>query len=355
VSNLARALNSTISKYLRKEEVNVLRRRKLTTALKARGRIVYNDSGTDLVWRVRYKRAPLVPYGIGQTNTFSQRNKRKTATLPWRSYIVTDSMTKGERLQNRGQEAIVKIYANIVKELVEDIADHFAEELYVDGNAAGNEQKIHGLESFFGTSGPASTGYIGTPSDTYAGHSTALGSAGGSWTGNWPDGYGDAQYDWWSPLIVDYTDASWTASTDTWANNAEEAMRFGIINCARNDSQVDMVLLEKNLYRQFLDALSDRQRFNIDRRDTEDPNYSLGFSDYVMFDGVRVTWEHGLPSGVGYGISLDAMDLRSLQSQLFDNNNEDFDIASMSHRFAVDFYGNLRCNPRAFFKLVSLT
>ena len=355
MSNLSRALNSTISKYLRKEEVNILRRRKLTTALKSRGRITTNNSGLDLVWRVRYKRAPLVDYGVGQTVTFVQRNKRKTATLPWRSYIVSDAMTKGERLQNRGKEAVIPIYANLVKELVDDIADHFAEELYVDGNASGNEQKIHGLESAFAVSGPDPNGFIGLPNDTYAGHSTALGNSGGTWTGNWPSGFGDSHYDWWSPIVGDYTDTAWAAATKTWANTAEEVLRFAIINCERNASKIDLVLLEKELYRQFLDALSDRQRFELYRTDQGDPNYSLGFSDFQIFDGVRVSWEQGTPAGVGYGLSLGEMELASQQGQLFDSNNEDFDQASQSHRFAVDFYGNLRFNPRNQFKLVSLT
>jgi hypothetical protein len=103
------------------------------------------------------------------------------------------------------------------RNLMADIEEAFGDELYVDGNASGNEGRIHGFESWLGNSGAATNGYVATPSDTYAGLSTTLGNYGGTWSTpprntNWPDGKGDPEYDFWSPLLVDYTDTAWKAA-----------------------------------------------------------------------------------------------------------------------------------------------
>jgi hypothetical protein len=67
-----------------------------------------------------------------------------------------------------------------------------------------------------------------------------------------------------------------------------------------------------------------------------------------------VYWEHGLTSGVGYGLCLDELELHSWQDQLF-KSNSDFNLESLSDRVAIDFFGNLRIiNPRSQCKLASL-
>ena len=43
---------------------------------------------------------------------------------------------------------------------------------------------------------------------------------------------------------------------------------------------------------------------------------------------------------------MDEMELCSLQGQLFVPEGPDYDIAGMSYRFSIDYFGNLRCNPR---------
>ena len=65
----SRIVNTTIRKYIRGEENNVLRNRKLTALLQSRGRIFYGQSGDQLDWKVRYKRAPLVGFADADTLT----------------------------------------------------------------------------------------------------------------------------------------------------------------------------------------------------------------------------------------------------------------------------------------------
>lgn len=364
----SRVVNSTIRQYVRGEENNVMRARKLTALLKERGRIQYNAAGEQLDWKVKYKRAPLFGFADSDTLTFSRRNRWKTAVLPWRGYAMTDSMTKKEKLMNKSVEAIVKVYNSIAKNLMEDIEEEFGDELYIDGNASGNSKRIHGLESFLAATQTinVSTGAYrtanaadraGAPSDTYAGLSTILGNYGGTWTGSWPEGTGEAHYDFWTPVLINYTSTAFGGATDTWAAQGDEALRYMLISAQKNRSkrgEIDMTLLEKLLYNDLLNLLDSKERFNSVPGRNMGSLAKLGFSNVVNFDGCEVTWEYGVGSAIGYGLNVDAMELQSLQSQLFVPEGPDFDIASQSWRFSIDFYGNARHNPRCFGKLLTL-
>jgi hypothetical protein len=353
----SRIVNTTIHEYVREEEVNILRNRKLLAMLKERGRITFNHAGDLQDWKARYKRAPMQGFADSDTLTFSRRDRWKTAQLEWRGYAATDAMTKLERLKNKSTEAIVKVYSEIATSLMDDIDDQFGDEMYVDGNLSGNEKRIHGIESFMGDSGAAPAGFIASPSDSYAGLLTNLGNYGGTWstvTGNvnWPSGTGDAHYDFWTPLIVDYTNPSWSASTKTWPNTCREALRYGIVKGKKNRSRkgmLDMVILEIELYRQFLNALDPEERVMVERGD-KNSLVALGFTDVVNLDGCDITSEYGVPTGWGYGWSFQNMELKSLQGQLFVPEGPDFDIASQAYRFSIDYFGNLKFNPRFFVK-----
>lgn len=362
----SRVVNTTIADYIRGEEVNIMRNRKVTAMLKAKGRITFNHGGDYLDWKVRYKRSPMQGYADSDTLTFSRRDRWKTAQLDWRGYAATDSMTKSERLRNKSTEAIIKVYEQIGKSLMEDMEDQFGDEFYIDGNASGNTKRIHGLESFFSTSG-ASTKYpVGLPNDTYAGLVCTLGNYGGSWstTGttttatDWPAGTGDAHYDFWAPLIVDYTSAvatstaagtqGWTSSTKTWPNTCKEAIRFGVIYSHRDKSrrgQLETGLFNSDLYRQFVNTLDTEERVVVSRGDGEGL-LSLGFRDVINFEGLEISWEYGVPAYIGYGWNFEQVELQSMQGNLFVPEGPDFDISTQSYRFSIDFYGNMKSNPK---------
>jgi hypothetical protein len=294
-------------------------------------------------------------YADSDTLTFSRRDRWKTAQLDWRGYAATDSMTKLERLKNKSTEAIIKVYSEIVPSLMQDIEDQFGDEFYIDGNAAGNNKRIHGVMSFLGTSGVQAAGFVGTPSSTYAGLSCALGNYGGSWSVNlssqvnWPTGTGDAHYDFWTPLIVSYTNASWSAATKTWPSTCLEALRYGIVKGKKNKSKngmLDLILLNDELYRLFENMVQAEERLNVKRGDRKGGLYAMGFEDTLNLDGTDISYEYGIPTNLGFGFCMDEMELCSLQPQLFVSEGPDFDLGSQSHRFSIDYFGNLKCNPR---------
>lgn len=359
----SRAVNTTIAKYIRKEEVNILRNRKLLAMLKARGRITFNHSGNYMDWKVRYKRAPVQGYADMDVLTFARRERWKTAQLGWRGYAATDQITKMERLKNKGTEAIIKVYQEIVPALLSDIDDNFGDELYVDGNAAGNQNRLHGINSFMSYSGGSANGYVGLPNDVYAGLNCTLGNYGGSWSlnggnVNWPSGTGDSHYDFWSPLIVDYTDTAWAATTKTWVNTAREALRFGIVKGKKNKSQsgmIDVIIGNDEQYRLFLDNLDQNERTIVSRGGSKNGLYALGFGDVINFEGTDISYEYGVPDGELYGWSMANVELCSLQSELFVPEGPDMDISTQSERFSIDFFGNLKFNPRYFVKWKNIT
>ncbi len=360
----SRILNSTIKNYIREREVNVLRNRKLTALLKKRGRISFNWSGTKMDWKVKYRRVRLTPFADMDTLSFDRKERFKTAELDWRGYSLTDSMSKGEFLQNRSKEAIIKIYGTIAEDLMDDAEDFFGEEFYINGSLPQNAKRIHGIETFMAANANVGNG-AGTPTATYAGLSCVPGFYGGNWYPSplpaWPNGYGDPQYDFWAPMIVDYGDTTLfpggASPNNTWYNNCIEAVAFGIIKSKKSKSvrgMLDVIFLNDELYRTYLSQARTKERIMVDRGQASGL-VQLGFTDVINQDGVDLCWEYGTPGGVGYGFNVDMMEVRSMQSQVFVPEGPDFDIATKTWRFSVDMYGNVVYNPKFFVKWAQLT
>jgi hypothetical protein len=356
-----RVLQTTIQEYVLGAENDVIRSRKLLAMLQAKGRITFNHSGIALNWGIRYKRRDIDGYADGDTLTFARSDNFKRAELPWRGYTMTDMVTKKEKLMNRGKPALIKYVSELVDHMMDDFGDRFHAQLYLDGNATGNEKKLHGFDSFTSTSG--TTGKVGTPNDTYGGLSTAPGGYGGSWTGTWPSGEGDAEYDFFSPIVIDYTNTNWAATTKTWPNTCTEAMRFGILKAKRNDSKkgmLDFILLDSTLYEQFVTGLESKEQIQVTGGAGMPTLRNLGFGDTTYFEGAEVTWEYGVPadsSGYeqGYGFNVDMMELCSLQDRLFVSEGPFYDEASLSDRFAIHMFGNMKFEPRYFAKWKKIT
>ena len=351
-------LNSTMPMYIRQEVVNILRNRILLARMEQNGRISMNNSGRYYDWKVKYKRNPMQDYTDGDVLTFARVDRYVTAELPNdRGYMSTESMSLTETLQNSGNEAIIKLWDNKAKSLAEDLRENFCDELYIDGNAAGNEKKIHGIESFLGAA--ATNGYPGfvNPSDTYAGLSTVLGNKGGSWTnGTWPQGSSrTTQYDYWSPILVDYTSpvpGAYTSAVKTFRNTCNEALRKMITKTSQAKSltgNMDLILLEGQLFEDYKNAQDSRQQIRVERGQNI-ALVSLGFN-VLEFDGVAIASEFGMPDATGYGFNTNNMELKSMQSELFSSDGPYWEQKTQSWDWAVRFIGNMCCNPRGFGKL----
>jgi len=369
MADTTRTILTTLKEFLRGYETETLRNRILTALLMKRGRIKYGAGGLGPQWQVKFKQATIQGNDGTGTLTFSEQQRYKQAYLPYRGYAVVDSATKRTRVLNKGAEALVNIMETIVTNLTEDLEEQFGQEFYIDGNASGNEDRMHGVESFFGINGTlnVSTGaqrsanaadLVAYPDDSYATLDTDLGGYSGSQTtGTWPSGVATADYDFYTPVMVNYTSTGFAGSADTWAQQCLESMRYGINKARRNSGKkgaLDLIVLDGDLYRQFLDKQDSKERINIENTEMRE----LGFGNMTQLDGVPITWEYGIPASIngstgsqGYGFNVDYMELRSCQGQLFEPETG-YDMSSRTERFVVDFIGNLICqSPRHFLKL----
>lgn len=343
-------LATTIDDYVRKEVLTTVMRKKIfLKALQDRGRITYDGNGQNHTWPVRYKRTGLTPVADGDTNTFSQIDKRKQAKLPLRGYTATQAINKFNKVQNQGMAALVRLWSDIVKELLDDVRYGFNQKLIqIDGNAAGYTKEIHGLESMFNNTGSdSSNNKTLVANGTYAGISQTLGTYGGSVTGGtWPEGTVSNQYDFWSPLIVDSGGSGFGASTHTFAANSIEILRYVILNTERNGEMVDLLLLAKDYYNSHLLNLDSKETAYITKGSQPGGDTGFGFGPTVHQDNVPIMWETDVLPSTGYGINFDSLELKSWQPQLF-MSKLDEDIETNSDRALLDFYGNLICeSPR---------
>lgn len=377
----ARVIGTTIINHLREEELTTFRKFKVFSMLENSGNVIMNQSGRGMDWNVRFRNAPVTGNTGDTPRTFARINMWKRPELSWRGFTTTDAIYRREMLENRGQQALVDVASKMAERLKESLEQHLSYQPYVDGNSSGRENDFHGMESFMNyldSSGNARTidesvagvgtpraanadDRFGYPDDTYATLNTRLGFYGGgriqSPTGQWPNVPVDPEYDFYSPVIVNYNSGKFNAAgTQTWRANCVFAMREGIHQCKRNDtkeSQIDMVVLDRAMYIQFLNSYRTEERITVSK---ETGLKALGFSDAVSLDGVDVTSEYAVPRGKGYGISIGNMELRCLESQLFVGEGPFFDEETQSYRYACSTLGNLRFrSPRNFFLLAPVS
>jgi hypothetical protein len=363
----ARSIATTIVNHLREEEVASLRKYKLFAALEGSGQIRTNMSGRGFDWELQYRNH--TPSGNnGETpRTFARQNLWKRAELEFRGAQASDAIYKKEMLENRSAQALVNVAGKMASRLLTSMEQYLAKEWIVDGYAAGNELRFHGIESFMGSNGTVNVTNGAQraanaadpfcyPSDTYAGLSTVLGAYGGSQTtGVWPNGSADPEFDFFSPVQVNYTSSYFGGATNTWKDNCVKAVREAIHQTRRNDSkedQVDMVLLDRRLFIDFLNTLDSKERVIVSRANGL---RSYGFTDVFELDGVEISSENSVPAGVGYGLSVGNIELLCMEGQLLNSEGPFYDEITQQYRYVVSTLGNLKFkSPRNFFKLLTL-
>lgn len=369
-ADLARSMHTTLADHIRTVEEAMLRNFQFGALLDSNGRVSYNHAGRGMDWPVQY-RLHNVEGNTGQTaRNFVPKNLFKTANLEYRGYQATDSMFYREFLENQGDAAIVKVFDDFTERIEVSVKQKLGTEYYVDGEAANNEQSWHGIETMFQTDGSVGVAdglrndavdnadLVAWPTGTYAGLQLQLGYYNGANESGsiWPNGLADPEYDFWTPLIVIYTSTTFGGAADTFAGQGDEAMRYGIIHSQRNssmDGQVSNIWLDRELYRQLLNLIDDKEQINITSNNSL---RAMGFKNVVIFDGVEVSWEAGIPANVGYGCNIQNVELRSQDSTLLRTEGPEYDIHTQSFNAVVSTISNLKFkSPRNCFKLIKNT
>jgi hypothetical protein len=359
----ARAAATTLAHHITTLEVATTRNFPALSQIEASGRISYNHSGRGFDWPVQY-RIHNVEGNTGETQrNFVRRNLFKTAALEYRGYQTTDAMYHAEFVQNKGPEGIVKVFDNFVDRLRMSLRQVLGKEIYSNGNASGNEKFWHGMETLFGTNGTVKvdTGAQrasnqadknGYPSSTYATLSTELGAAGGEWESGsvWPEGDGDPEYDYWSPMIV--------VSNSSVFQDILEAFRYGILHCQKNatlEEQMTTAVLSRDMFFTALNKLDDKEEIQI-QPGGDYSLRSLGFKNTFGYDGVEFTFDSAISGTKGYGYNYMNCELRAQDDSLLRPEGPEYDIETQSYQAVISTLSNKKySSPRNFIKWVPHT
>lgn len=349
-------IHTTRPKYMKGASDLTLRKRLLLQMLRKKGRIERNASGDECKWQVEYSQPPITSYGGSGQLAFSNHNAHQQATLDWRGYIATDTLTKKQNAMNSGQEALINLFQTKSNRLVKSLGQNFAREIVTaDGNASGSENRIHGIASFEGYTDGESlvTDRLAYPVDTYGGLSTTPGAGGGSWSTNlttkpnhnvatdWPDGQGDSEYDYWTPKLINWSSSGWGTGSVLWEDNCWRVIGQAITWLTTTgdlEGMPDICLLAPDLFQGYKNHEETIRRITVPHKESQD----LGFGNVLNQDGVAIQADYDIPSTKGFMLNVDKMTLRSIMPELFWMEGPDKDPRNAwAWLWGVGFYGNL--------------
>lgn len=356
-------IHSTRPKYMKGASDMTIRKRLFFAMLRSKGRITYNNSGDEFKWQLEFSQPQVTQHGDGSLIDFGNHDAFRQATLDWRGYVATDSMTMKQREMNKGQEALINLFQTKQKRLMKSIDNKFAGECYKDGNAAGRENSIHGLESFLAErTAPAAGDRIAEPGDTYGGLATNLADQGGSWSSNgssypnatlakdWPDGQGDSEYDYYAPKLVNWSSTGWGTGSTTFEDNCWRVIGQTITWLTipgGDDGMPELCLLAPNLFQSYKNHEEAIRRINVPHKKSND----LGFAGNVLNqDGCAISADFDVPYNTGYMLNTSNVEIASLMPELFWMQGPDRDPrTAWSYLWGCGFYGNMRTDSPKFY------
>lgn len=355
-------VSTTISQYAKGAEDNTIRRRILLSLLRKNGKITYKNSGTSMTWQVEFSQPPMRQNGDAGEITFAEHVAYKPCTLDWRGYVITDLFTEKQMLMNRGPEALINVYESKAKNMIKSFDSGINAQFYIDGNATGNENAIHGFKSCTGYTTPAATDLIGTPNDSYAGLTTNLATYGGTWTAarssaetpqfpnatlakDWPYGSGTSEYDFYSPKIVNSTSSNWGTGSTSWSDNCERVIsrtNIWLRSTGGDGGAPIMFMFGSDMFSGVRDYYSAKQRIMVPHKESED----LGFGDTLNLDGCGIAYDFDCPASSGFGLKISEIELACMFDSLFSVEGPEKDMRTGSYLTKLGFFGNMKLKPK---------
>ncbi len=357
----AGVLHQNMPKYVRGLENLCMRNRIFLAMLKQRGRFKYNESSHECIWHVRMSQPDVEPYEDGSVMSYQRHDPARKISLDWRGYVSKDVMTKKERMMNGTDVQIYNRYDQIANGLRESMTDTFGSEVFIDGNASGNEARMHGIDSFTGYNTCLVTDKVAEPNDTYATRNTNLQDEGGSWSSNlatppnatiatdWPSGSGTSDYDFFSPKLVN-VHHDWGSGTPGWKGNGEYIIRRTVAWLRMTGGQTgrpDLALLNQDWLAEYKDDMSAKQRIVVPHKRAED----LGFEDSVKQEGIVLYDDFEVPADEGFVLNIDKIIMASLGSTLFFSDGPNWRQDDLSWRWVCGYFGNMKFQPKYHAKL----
>lgn len=360
-------VKATAPRYFKRVSDLTFRKRLWLAYLQKYGRIEYNATSHSCVWDVEYSQPTVRQYGDSGDLEFNEHDALQQLTVDVRGYTASDRLTEKQKLMNSGPEQIDNLYKNKSDRLTKRIQQVLCGELYVDGYAANNGNRLIGIESFLGDDGNTVVAdKVAAPDDSYGGLDTDLQAYGGNWStdlgsGNfpnatiatdWPFGKGDSEYDYLSPLLLNYGSTSWASGASGWENNCESVMRFSRITQTSRGAMDEnaqapyLNMLSSQLFFKTQEYFSAKYRGFLPHKESE----NLGFGDTMNFEGSAVVHEFDCPADTGYGIVPTMMEMFCLTPQLYGFKGPEWAIEKMGYLYLTYVFANLRHQPKFFSK-----
>lgn len=350
-----------LRRFVRGYEPTLLRRVTLLAVLESLGLIETGVSGDGIDWAVEYQRASITANAGATPLNYDPIDRYLRAYLDIRGYVVTDAMGKREYVKGKGTEALIKYFPKMSVNLMDDMRRGIGGvELFVDGDAAGNSERIHGLLSFLrfdttqtisrtdGTARAADAAdYVYMPDGSYAGLDMDPGAYGGSWGTGWPletpstENNSVDTFDFYTPIGVKVTSTSFGGATPTWKDQHRQAMLYMASALQKDDTDGDTMLglLNRNWFREAKESLIVKERAMINQNNVVT---KLGLAgDSLEIDGITYKPEFGCPARKGLVVNASKVGIHSYQGKLFMSEGPDYHKQTREYRASVDMLGNM--------------
>ena len=342
-----------------------IRKRLWMSMLNARGLVRTGVDGSyESQYNMDYREVPIQSFGFGGQAEYEARDYLIRATKGWRGYLATDTMhIKEYTMLANSVHNLVNRYNRIIPKLISGMRNKFGTEMYVDGSAAGNENRFEGLETLFASGGTVvAADLIAEPDDTYHNVATDLHQE-GTWTSDqgtkpnaalgydWPEGSGDAEFDFNSPILAKTDSSSWGTGDSDWATQGIIIVRR-VAQWLRQKGGMEgdtlLLMLAGAMMTEFKTLHDSKLRVAVPHREASD----LGFPDVLNFEGVGIQSEWGVPVSTGYMVAIDNMKLDFITPEMIVTMGPDaMDKDAMAWKFNAYSFGNFTFSAKHVAKL----
>lgn len=347
-------------KYLRGAVDATLKKRLIWAMCKAKGRIKTGHSSHTLYWQAEAEEIPVQTYGDFGVLDYESHDTHRQYNIDWKGYAATSAITIKQQLMNEGDtKLIAEQVANGIPKLTKSVLHHLHSEFYQDGTS--NANRFNGLEAFLGSGTTVVGDILAEPSDTYAGHSTALG-VDGSWSSalstypntnvasDWPKGTGDPEYHWNSPQLWNWASTTWTG-TNTWASTCETVIRNALtynhlMSGAVGEPGSQFIVMDGQMFNTLRDSFGADRRYLVQHK----PSADLGFGEVLSYDGAGLYFDYGVPANTFYGFNWEGMEVAMLGRNVLKVMTGLKDPRRWADLYAVGVFGNFKWLPKCFFK-----
>ncbi len=351
-----RVAEATISQWAKRVSEETVGNYALLALLKAKKRLEYKNKGVNFRWTVRKDRHPLKGFPDNVPIPFSRKTTKTHAVLEWAGYHTEDVITLQEKLQNGGEWAFLKVFANREEDMRRGVMESMASEWYGNGTASGaNTTPFTGIEGMMSVGAQTATDELASiHTATYAGLSTVPGAV----SGNTADSILSRL---WTPAIVNTTHTP-ASGIRNWSEFADEYIRKGLLTADFGKSRrPDLILLTKDSYEDLLNILANKETLHFSRGEGLKTS-KFGFEGFVEVDGCQVGWDEGIPATDpqgntvdGYGFTIGELMIKIMGDQLWTAKVE-FNQNMQGDEIFLWCLGQM-CfkSPRHFVKFVRLT